>query len=79
MLESCEYFKLLGSNITEPELSKVIHYATFAGMSTKSTLLDILHHLMNHGTYHRGQLTTFLRQLGFTKIPSTDFITFTRL
>jgi uncharacterized damage-inducible protein DinB len=34
-------------------------------------------HLVNHGTYHRGQLATMLRQSG-TKPPGTDLITFYR-
>jgi uncharacterized damage-inducible protein DinB len=32
---------------------------------------------VNHGTYHRGQIVTMLRQLGAEPI-ATDFITFVR-
>ena len=35
-------------------------------------------HLVNHGTYHRGQVVTMLRQLGVTAVPSTDLIAFYR-
>jgi uncharacterized damage-inducible protein DinB len=35
-------------------------------------------HLANHGTYHRGQVVTMLRQLGVTTVPSTDLIAFYR-
>ena len=46
----------------------------------KMKVNDMLLHLFNHGTFHRGQLVTLLRQLGETdKIPSTDFVTYTRL
>ena len=38
----------------------------------------ILLHVVNHGTYHRGQLVTMLRQLGAEPI-GTDFIQFVRL
>lgn len=44
----------------------------------KQPVWQVLLHLFNHGTYHRGQLVTMLRQLGVTKIPGTDFITWTR-
>jgi uncharacterized damage-inducible protein DinB len=45
----------------------------------KMVVHDMLLHLFNHGTYHRGQLVTMLRQLGETdKIPSTDFVTYCR-
>ena len=37
---------------------------------------DIVMQVMNHGTYHRGQIVTLLRQLGATEMPSTDFIRF---
>ena len=30
-------------------------------------------HLVNHGTYHRGQVTTLLRQLG-AEAPGLDFL-----
>jgi uncharacterized damage-inducible protein DinB len=35
-------------------------------------------HLVNHGTYHRGQVVTMLRQLGVQTVPSTDLIAFYR-
>ncbi len=41
-------------------------------------LNNMLLHLFNHATFHRGQLVTFLRQLNETDIPSTDFSTYTR-
>ena len=34
-------------------------------------------HIANHSTYHRGQVTTLLRQLG-AKAVSTDYIFFVR-
>ncbi|MGF6847956.1 putative damage-inducible protein DinB [Chitinophaga sp. W3I9] len=36
-------------------------------------------HIINHSTFHRGQLVTMLRQAGFTKLSSTDLFTFYRL
>lgn len=39
---------------------------------------NMLLHLFNHATFHRGQLVTFLRQLNETDIPSTDFSTYCR-
>jgi uncharacterized damage-inducible protein DinB len=45
----------------------------------KMKVHDMLLHLFNHATYHRGQLVTLLRQLGeVDKIPSTDFSTWCR-
>ena len=35
--------------------------------------------VMNHSTYHRGQLVTLLRGAGFTALSTTDLISFYRL
>jgi len=36
-------------------------------------------HMINHSTYHRGQLVTLLRQAGFIKLSSTDLATYYRI
>jgi len=40
------------------------------------SIAEYLQHLFNHGTYHRGQIISMAHQLGFTEIPSTDFLFF---
>ena len=35
-------------------------------------------HIFNHSAYHRGQLVTMLRQVGFTNVGSTDMLVFFR-
>ncbi len=52
-------------------------YTTTEGKKFKNPLWQQLQHVVNHGTYHRGQVTTMLRQLE-TKSPSTDLIVFYR-
>jgi uncharacterized damage-inducible protein DinB len=37
-------------------------------------IADMIHHCMNHSTYHRGQLITMGRQAGLDSPPRTDFI-----
>lgn len=41
--------------------------------SQEFLLSDMLHHVVNHGTYHRGNITAMLRQQGHKGI-STDYI-----
>ena len=36
-------------------------------------IYQMLVHVFNHSTYHRGQLINMLRQLGIEKVPTTDF------
>jgi len=44
----------------------------------KQPVYEMLLHLFNHQTFHRGQIITMLRQNGIEKIPATDFIVFSR-
>jgi uncharacterized damage-inducible protein DinB len=39
---------------------------------------QVFAHVFNHSTYHRGQLVTMLRQVGFTNVGSTDMLGFFR-
>jgi len=54
----------------------VLQYYNRQKKSFKTPVSDVLMHMFNHGTYHRGQLVTMLRQAGEKKIPGTDFISF---
>ena len=44
----------------------------------KQPVFQMLLHLFNHQTYHRGQIVTMFKQLGVDKIPPTDFIEWSR-
>jgi uncharacterized damage-inducible protein DinB len=46
------------------------HVETFSGVSMSYG--DVIIHIVNHGTYHRGNVTAMLRQLGF-KGTATDY------
>ena len=64
---------------SDEELKNNISFKDRKGQGYYMPPYQILHHVFNHSTYHRGQLVTMLRQTGETKIPGTDFITFARL
>jgi uncharacterized damage-inducible protein DinB len=51
-------------SLTQADLARVIEYKTTSGVPQREPLWQPLLHLVNHGTYHRGQITTLLRQLG---------------
>jgi uncharacterized damage-inducible protein DinB len=59
------------------ELQRVVHHKTMAGAPQAQPLWQMLQHLVNHGSYHRGQVATMLRQLN-AKPVGTDLITFYR-
>jgi uncharacterized damage-inducible protein DinB len=55
-----------------------VKYRNLTGNEFEETFFNIIVHMVNHGTYHRGQLITLLRGAGYDKLGSTDFITFLR-
>ena len=58
----------------DPErLGEVISYVNLKGDTFAYPLRRMLQHVVNHSTYHRGQITTLLRQLGATPL-STDLL-----
>ena len=61
----------------EKELERTIPYRALNGVAYENTLGELCRHLVNHGTYHRGQLATMLRQVG-VKPPQTDLILYYR-
>lgn len=63
---------------SESEVEADLVYKNSKGEVYKQPIQEILLHLCNHGTYHRGQLVTMLRQVGVTEIPQTDYIFFSR-
>lgn len=59
------------------DLGRVIEFKTMTSGVISAPLAHFLQHLANHGTYHRGQIATMLRQLG-TKANGTDLLRFYR-
>jgi uncharacterized damage-inducible protein DinB len=64
--------------VTRDEPSRVAAYANQRGAEFESVVSDIVIHLANHGSYHRGQLASAVKNAG--GIPAvTDFIAWVRL
>jgi len=61
--------------LTDARLKSDLSYVNMKGEHWTYPLAEILMHVVNHGTYHRGQLTHLLRDLGLTA-PSTDYLIF---
>jgi uncharacterized damage-inducible protein DinB len=64
--------------LADPDLDRVVEYRLLNRAPGASTISQIGRHVVNHGTYHRGQITTMLRQLGATPPSSLDLIAFYR-
>lgn len=50
--------------ITDDSLDKVVTYTNTKGEEWSYPLVKMFQHVMNHSSYHRGQVITMLRQLG---------------
>ncbi|MGC1106019.1 MAG: DinB family protein [Candidatus Acidiferrales bacterium] len=63
--------------LSAADLDRVVEYKNTKGNAFSNPMRQMLQHVVNHGTYHRGQITTMLRQLGATPL-TTDLIAFYR-
>ena len=63
------------ASVTEARLQQPFDYKDLAGNAMRLPLVQSMQHVVNHGTYHRGQVTTMLRQLGATPV-GTDMSRF---
>jgi uncharacterized damage-inducible protein DinB len=63
--------------LTRADLDRMMEYKTLKFGVYRNSLCQSMQHLVNHGTYHRGQVTTLLRQLGAQPI-LTDLMHFYR-
>ena len=78
-LKNSENFVLYAKEKSETELNSAVTYKTLDGNEFSNITSYIIMHVMNHSTFHRGQIITLLRNTGFDKFSSTDYITFCRL
>jgi len=62
----------------EDGVDRVIEYTMLNGDARASIFSHMLQHVVNHASYHRGQVTTLLRQLGAAPPQGMDLITFYR-
>ena len=65
------------TSLTQADIDRVVEYKTMKFGVYSNPLWQSLQHVANHGTHHRGQITTMLRQLGAEPI-LTDLMHFYR-
>lgn len=59
--------------LEEHRLDEIITYTNSLGKTYSNRVQDILLHIVNHSTYHRGQIAHNMRENGLEPIPS-DYI-----
>jgi len=77
-IEQSNMFVELVEEMNDEDLLINFKYKSLEGKEYTNNAAEVLTHVMNHSTFHRGQLVTMLRNAGFTELSSTDYITFIR-
>ena len=72
--EMREMAQMLGPEGVE----RMIEYEDFRGAARSEVFWQTLQHVVNHGSYHRGQVTTMLRQVGAAPARYMDMIVYYR-
>ena len=66
------------AGLSDADLESVCAYHDLKGNPWTNTLWEILLHVVNHSTHHRGQVSGFLRASGVTP-PILDYIAYVRM
>ena len=59
-------------------VNQMVEYKLLSGHSGGSPVWQMVQHVVNHASYHRGQITTMLRQLGVAPAKPMDMIAYYR-
>ena len=70
--------RALLDTLDEAGINRRMEYKLLSGTPGASVFWHMLQHVVNHASYHRGQITTMLRQLGATPPKAMDLIAFYR-
>lgn len=78
IMQNSADFISFAQSIEEGKNTADVEFKSLDGTSYHNTVEEIIMHVMNHSTYHRGQLITMLRSAGFNAVGSTDMIRYFR-
>lgn len=78
LLQNSEDYILFTENSTGENHLNEVEFKSLDGTAYHNSIEEIVMHVMNHSTFHRGQLITMLRCAGFNAVGSTDMIRYFR-
>ena len=73
-----EGWRQWAAGLTDGDTSRVVSYSDLRGNPWRQPLWQLVLHVVNHGTHHRGQVSGFLRAMGHVP-PKLDLIQYYRL
>jgi uncharacterized damage-inducible protein DinB len=68
--------KKVVTQFDESKLNDILYFTRLNGDKNSLAFYKVFAHVFNHSTYHRGQIITMLRQVGFTNVYSLDLTSF---
>jgi uncharacterized damage-inducible protein DinB len=60
-------------------VNRIVEYKLLSGRAGASPVWQMVQHVVNHASYHRGQITTMLRQVGAEPAKPMDMIAYYRV
>ena len=66
-----DQYRTLFLQTPDPDKAMTIEHPQYGRLDTFFS--EIVHHVVNHGTYHRGNITAMLRQMGHPGV-ATDYV-----
>ena len=67
------------NGLDDAGVARVVDYTLLNGHAGASPTWQMLQHVVNHASYHRGQVTTMLRQIGASPAKPMDMIAYYRV
>ena len=77
LLNQCDLWFRTCAAMTERRLAQDIKFRNLAGEEGRINAADLLIHVFNHGTHHRGQISAVLAELGVS-VPEMDYYYFVK-
>jgi len=74
MINNCEAWVNFVEESSESKINSICEYNNLNGEEMKIPVFKIIHHCMNHSTYHRGQIITMAKQMEVKELVSTDYL-----
>ncbi|HLF35809.1 MAG TPA: DinB family protein [Cyclobacteriaceae bacterium] len=76
LIENSNMFREYVVHLSEEDLVRPVQTPW---IENKLPVYEVIQHCLNHSSYHRGQVTTILRQLGIKDIPLFDYYEYLKL
>jgi len=79
ILSQSEEFAKYVDALPDADFQEICTFKLLNGTEDSRARSKMIHHCLNHSTYHRGQMVTMARNFGLTDPPCTDYMKYVRI